>query len=519
MEVLRRPLRSATRFLRFHGFNGRRRPIRSAASSRPTGPSAAPLIGVMGDADIRAGRRASGTTSACAIPQSAEADIRRGRQVSRGRASERGCSSSWRSALAPPRDRGFIAEVCPRTSTMLSSSPTRASFRPAPSTAAWSRCGSRSRRPRAIAHESTSATTSQSQPRCARSSSPARSPWSAPPRGADRLAASCSATCSPVGSRAPPTRSTAPASRLPACGLPALEEIGDPIDLCVICLPGELVIGAAEEALRSGTRSLCVISAGFAETGAEGVARQEQLLTLVRAHGARLVGPNCLGIPIAAVATQRHLRPARLPAGPDRLLVAVRGARPRAARAGRGARARPLRVRLDRQQGRRLLERPARVLGGRPGHRLVLLYVESFGNPRKFARIARRVAREKPVLAMKSGRSRAGQKAAGSHTAALAGSDTAVDARLSPGRRDSRRHARRPARRRSSALAPAGAPWTSGCGAHERRRARDPLRRRVRDSRASSCRSSARRRVPRSQPHFPPRRRAEPGRHARLGDR
>ena len=63
-----------------------------------------------------------------------------------------------------------------------------------------------------------------------------------------------------------------------------------------------------------------------------------------------------------------------------------------------------------------------------PGTDLVLLYVESFGNPRKFARIARRLAREKPVLAMKSGRSRAGQKAAGSHTAALAGSDTAVDA-------------------------------------------------------------------------------------------
>ena len=59
---------------------------------------------------------------------------------------------------------------------------------------------------------------------------------------------------------------------------------------------------------------------------------------------------------------------------------------------------------------------------------LVLLYVESFGNPRKFARVARRVARRKPVLAMKSGISRAGARAAGSHTAALAGSDAAVDA-------------------------------------------------------------------------------------------
>ena len=59
---------------------------------------------------------------------------------------------------------------------------------------------------------------------------------------------------------------------------------------------------------------------------------------------------------------------------------------------------------------------------------MILLYVESFGNPRRFARIARRVARSKPILAMKSGRSRAGARAAGSHTAALAGSESAVDA-------------------------------------------------------------------------------------------
>ena len=87
-----------------------------------------------------------------------------------------------------------------------------------------------------------------------------------------------------------------------------------------------------------------------------------------------------------------------------------------------------------------------------PDTDLVLIYLESFGNPRKFARIARRLAREKPVLAMKSGRSQAGQKAAGSHTAALAGSDAAVDARLPPGGRDPRRHPLRAARRRRPAL-------------------------------------------------------------------
>ncbi|PWU24534.1 MAG: hypothetical protein C5B48_05900 [Candidatus Rokuibacteriota bacterium] len=59
---------------------------------------------------------------------------------------------------------------------------------------------------------------------------------------------------------------------------------------------------------------------------------------------------------------------------------------------------------------------------------MILLYLESFGNPRKFARLARRVAREKPIVAMKGGRTGSGARAAGSHTAALAGSETAVEA-------------------------------------------------------------------------------------------
>src|SRR6478672_1799461 len=73
-------------------------------------------------------------------------------------------------------------------------------------------------------------------------------------------------------------------------------EIPEPVELAVICVPGEQVIDAARSALRAGIRALCVVSAGFAETGTDGVARQEELLALVRAHGARLIGPNCLGI-------------------------------------------------------------------------------------------------------------------------------------------------------------------------------------------------------------------------------
>ena len=124
------------------------------------------------------------------------------------------------------------------------------------------------------------------------------------------------------------------------------------------------MLGAAREVLASGVKALCVISAGFAETGAEGAARQDELLALVRAHGARLVGPNCLGIASTATQAERDVRPSCAACRADRLLVAERRARAGVARRSRRARARALELRLDRQQGRRVVERPARVLGG-----------------------------------------------------------------------------------------------------------------------------------------------------------
>ncbi len=229
-----------------------------------------------------------------------------------------------------------------------------------------------------------------------------------------------------VGATYPVNRSGAPVAGVRAYR--SIEEIADSIDLCVICLPGEHVNAAAEDALRSGTRALCVISAGFAETGTEGSERQEQLLMLVRAYGARLVGPNCLGIASAAVSMNATFAPRAFPQG----------------RIGFSSQSGALGLALlERAEARGLGLSSFVSIGNKadvssndllewweddPGTDLVLLYLESFGNPRKFARLARRLAREKPVLAVKSGRSRSGQKAAGSHTAALAGSDAAVDA-------------------------------------------------------------------------------------------
>jgi acetyl coenzyme A synthetase (ADP forming)-like protein len=209
---------------------------------------------------------------------------------------------------------------------------------------------------------------------------------------------------------------------------PSIADVPDPVDLAVFCLPGESVLDEAEAALQKGTRALCVISAGFAETGADGVRRQEQLLARVRAHGARLIGPNCLGVFAAGARLNATFAPRSFPAGnigfssqSGALGLAVLE---RGATRGLGLSAFVSVGNKADVSSNDLLE----YWEDDPQTELILLYLESFGNPRKFARLARRVARKKPILAMKGGRTSAGQRAAGSHTAALAGSTAAVDA-------------------------------------------------------------------------------------------
>ena len=210
-------------------------------------------------------------------------------------------------------------------------------------------------------------------------------------------------------------------------GYDSIAEIPDEIELAVICLPGPRVLEAADEALRKDVRALCVISSGFAETGAEGRERQEQLLALVRSHGARLLGPNCLGIASSKPKLNATFAPRALPAG----------------RIGFSSQSGALGLALLEQSSARLGFSAFVSIGNKadvssndllewweddPETDLVLLYLESFGNPRKFGRLSRRVARRKPILALKAGATAAGAKAASSHTAALAGSEAAVDA-------------------------------------------------------------------------------------------
>ena len=211
-------------------------------------------------------------------------------------------------------------------------------------------------------------------------------------------------------------------------GYTAVGEIPGGVDLVVICLPGDKVLEAAEEALEAGVRALVVISAGFAEIGREGIDRQEKLLALVREHGARLVGPNCLGIASSPVRLNATFAPRSFPSGKiafssqsGALGLALLEA---SESAGLGVTAFVSIGNKADVSSNDLLE----WWEDDDETEMVILYLESFGNPRAFNRIAQRLARRKPILALKGGTTRAGSRAAGSHTAALAGSDAAADA-------------------------------------------------------------------------------------------
>ena len=202
------------------------------------------------------------------------------------------------------------------------------------------------------------------------------------------------------------------------------------VDLAVICVPARTVLASARDALASGVRSLCVISAGFAEVGSEGASRQAALLDAVRAHGGRLIGPNCLGIASSAHRLNATFAAGVLPPG----------------NVGFASQSGALGLAVVEQARARGLGLSAFVSLGNKADvssndvmdyweddattAVIALYLESFGNPARFARIARRVSRRKPVLALKGGASAAGARAAASHTAALASSDAAVDALL-----------------------------------------------------------------------------------------
>jgi acetyl coenzyme A synthetase (ADP forming)-like protein len=210
----------------------------------------------------------------------------------------------------------------------------------------------------------------------------------------------------------------------------SVADIPGEVDLAIIAIPARDVLAAVEECGRKGVRGVVVITAGFKETGPEGAELELALRDDARRYGMRLVGPNCLGV--LNTESGVHLDATFAPAWPPPGQVAFSsqsGALGLAILETAGA----LGLGISHfasvgnkadVSGNDLLEYWERD----PGTGVILLYLESFGNPRRFTQIARRVARTKPIVAVKSGRTRAGARAASSHTGSLAGADNAVDA-------------------------------------------------------------------------------------------
>ena len=219
------------------------------------------------------------------------------------------------------------------------------------------------------------------------------------------------------------------------CGVPAfpaLLSIPEPIDLAVVAVPASAVPGVIDEAASIGVRAVTIITAGFGETGRSGAAVENELLSVARRHGMRIVGPNCLGVvntdpEIRMSATFVSLDPL-----PGRLaLVSQSGAV--GIVLGEQTRAAGLGLSAFVSIGNKLDVSPNDLLcffehDDRTS--VIALYLESLGNPRKFARIARRVGATKPIVALKAGRTSAGARGARSHTAAAATPEVTVAALL-----------------------------------------------------------------------------------------
>jgi len=211
---------------------------------------------------------------------------------------------------------------------------------------------------------------------------------------------------------------------------PSVLDIPDEVDLAYIVVPAAIVLDVVQQCVEKGVRGIVVISAGFSETGPEGKAREKELLSIVRRAGIRMIGPNCLGVinTNAAVSMNGSFSPV-YPLPGNIAMSSQSGALgiailDYATEAGIGL---SYFVSVGNKadvSGNDLLL----AWEEDPNVDVILLYLESFGNPKKFSRIARRISRRKPIIAVKSGRTTAGKRAASSHTGALASSDVAVDA-------------------------------------------------------------------------------------------
>jgi len=213
---------------------------------------------------------------------------------------------------------------------------------------------------------------------------------------------------------------------------PTLAALPTPVDCAIICVPKEHVLEVAEECGANGVKGLVVISAGFREVGGAGIDRERELMKIVRHHDMRMIGPNCMGVINTDPAVRMNGTFAPLmPPGGKAAFVSQSGAL--------GVSVLDYATELGIGIGQFVSMGNKPDISGNdllvqwehdPAIELILMYVENFGNPRRFLEIAGRITRHKPIVVVKAGRSDVGARAASSHTGALAANDSAVSALL-----------------------------------------------------------------------------------------
>jgi acetyltransferase len=208
-----------------------------------------------------------------------------------------------------------------------------------------------------------------------------------------------------------------------------LAQVSDPVDLAILIVPPQATPDTLKACGARGIHAAVIVSAGFREAGPDGAALEAECLAVVRAHGIRLLGPNCIGTIDTHLPLDTTFLQPPMPAAGHIGFVSHSGAFCAAiidwAR-GQGFGFSQL-VSLGNQAD--VNETDMLPMVADDEHtRVIVLYMESVSDGRRFVEAARAVTRRKPVVALKVGRFEAGQKAAASHTGALAGSEAAFEA-------------------------------------------------------------------------------------------
>ncbi len=208
-----------------------------------------------------------------------------------------------------------------------------------------------------------------------------------------------------------------------------LQDVPDPVELAILIVPTSATPQAIEDCGKRGVRAAIIVSAGFREAGEEGAALEQRCVETAQRYGVRLLGPNCIGVIDTHLPLDTTFLQPPMPAQGNIGFISHSGAFAAAI------------IDWAREQGfgfSRIVSLGNQadvnetdmlpLFADNPHTKVIAMYMEGVSDGKRFIRIASEAARKKPIVALKVGRFESGQKAAASHTGALAASDTTFDA-------------------------------------------------------------------------------------------